>query len=372
MNRSMVYRFSWKALLCSWFVLSLGNPRVFAQNSVAMSLYENGDTKQWAIDLAKLDPGASLYMIVSDSSDPDQWQELGDKSLIGLFDYAMPRFTLDYDSFDCLERTLLADSDSTQDHVRGSGEILGIPGSPLKREFAARGQSTDLSIRYLSGPDLQAFSAWLREDQFVVEIRLKEDAIRGKRVLLFDQEKSSVPYCFRRINSTMHPLSVHLFSMDEKGRILAQNGKKQPGRVMLPPEVMRQRRIFQDTLMRYWETTPEPVLVYSWDIGWEGGDKCAPCVAPPPDFSLLQSLGMDSMPEHLYVNYSIFSPASPRELVHVPFEAFQWLFEMHEPARGFLNCKEADLYRDMVLKRKEQELKNLRDLLGDKGTQFIF
>ncbi|MHB1277944.1 MAG: hypothetical protein ACYC1Q_06065 [Bacteroidia bacterium] len=372
MNKRMVYRFSWKALLCSLFVLSSGNSRVFAQNSVFMSLYESGDTKQWALDLAKLEPGASLYLILSDSSNLDQWQEFGGKSLVGLFDYAMPRFTLEYDSFDCLERTLLADSDSTQDHVRGSGEILGIPGSPLKRELTARGQTTDLSICYLAGQELQAFSAWLREGQFVIEIRLNEDAIKGKRVLLFDQEGSFVPNCFYRINKTILPLSVHLFSMDEKERILAQNWKKQPGKIMLPPEVMRQRRVFQDTLMRYWEDTPEPVLVYCWDIGLEGGDKCAPCVAPPPDFSLLQSLGMDSMPEHLYVNYSIFSPASPRELVHIPYEAFQWVFEMHEPAKGFLNCDEAVLYREMVRKRQELELKNLRDLLGDKAILFIF
>lgn len=337
-----------------------------------MGLYENGDSKQWTLDLATLAPGESVYLIVSDFSGLDQWQELLGKSLGGLFDYAMPRFTLEYDSFDCLERTLMTDSDSTQDHARGSGEILGIPGSPLKREVAARGQSTELSIRYLAGQELQAFSAWLQTGQFVIEIRLNEDAIKGKRVLLFDQERSVVPHCFHRKNGTLVPLSVHLFSMDEKGRLLAQDWKKEPGTILLPPEVMRQRRPFQDTLIRHWQEAPESVLVYSWDIGLKGGDKCAPCVAPPPDFSLLQSMGMDSMPEHLYVSFVIFSPAAPRNLSRVSFEAFQWVFEMHEPAKGFLNCDEAVLYREMLRKRKEQELRNLRNLLGDKATTFKF
>lgn len=353
------------------FVLFLGNSRVFAQHSVYMSMYQGGDSKQWALDLSKLGPGESIYLILSDSSDLSSWQELNGKTLIGLFDYAMPRFSLEYDSFDCLERTLMTDADSTQEHVRGSGEIFGIPGSPVKRPPAARGQSDNSTIRYLVGKEIRAFSTWLKPDQYVIEVRLNDDANKEKRVLLFNHTGSFVPYCFYQKAEVFIPLSVHLFSMDERGRIIQDAWNKQPGTVVLPPDIMRQRRTFQDTLIGYWQEASTAVLVYSWDIGLEAGDKCAPCVAPPPDFSLLQSLGMDSMPEHLYVNYVLFSPGSPRELVHVPFEAFQWVFEMHEPAKGFLNCEEAVLYREMVRKRKEHEVRNLRDLLGEKAIIFM-
>lgn len=367
----MVYRFSWKVLMGILFVLSLGNSRVFAQRSVNMGLFQGDQSKQWSLDLGKLEPGASIYLVMSDSSDLSDLQELHGKTLTGLFDYALPRFTLEYDSFDCLDRTLLTDSDSGQDHVRGSGEIMGIPGSPVKRPPAVRGQVNTITIRYLRGQEIEGLAAWLKPSQFVVEIRLNEDAKKEKRVLLFRQEAAFVPHCFVRDTFGFVPLSVHLFTMDKKGRILAENRNKKEGTIVLPPEVMRQRRAFQDTLIGFWQEASEAVLVYSWDIGLTGGDKCAPCIAPPPDFSLLQSLGLDSMPEHLYVNYLIFSPESPRDLVQVPFETFQWVFEMHEPAKGFLNCKEAEFYREMVSKREEDAMQNLHELLGEKAKPFI-
>lgn len=367
----MVYRFSWKALLWFLCMFSFGNSRALAQNSVYMSLYQQEGMKQWGLDLAKLNPGESIYLLVSDTSELDSWQELNGKTLGALFDYAMPRFTLDYDSFDCLERTLIIAVDSTQDLVRGPGEILGIPGSPVKRPAVVRGQTNDLTIRYLSGQELFAFSEWIRGGQFVIEVRLNDEVKKEKRVLLFTHDDLSVPQCFYRTSGAIIPLSVHLFSMDREERILPATWNKERGTVLLPPEVMQQRRIFQDTLIQYWQEGSKSVLIYSWDIGFLGGDKCSPCVAPPPEVNLLQSLGMDSMPEHVYVSYVIFPAKSPRELVSIPFEAFQWVFEMHVPARGFLNCEEAVLYRAMVQKRQVYERENLYGLLGDKATVFI-
>lgn len=373
MNRPMTYGFGWKALRCFLLGLTLFFNLVYGQKSVYMSLYQSKGINQWTIDLSSLEPGDKRYLIVNDTSNLAFWQEFSDKTILGFFDYAMPRFTTEYDSFDCMERTLIAKNDSVDNEARGGGEIMGIPGTQMQRVPSARGQSSDILLRVLKPNENSVFQTWLESGQWVVEIRLDEQALKKKRILVFEQATSTVPYCIERTEMAAAVLPVHLFTISGEERILPKKWENPQESIslVLPPEVMTKRRHFQDMVLETWSKAKEPVLLYSWDIGLIGGDKCSPCVAPPPDFSLFETMGMDSVPEHMYVNYMIFSPTSARGLSACPFEKFQWIFAFHVPAKGFLDCEEADLYRQELKERQEEEHENLVNLLGDSSKTFV-
>jgi len=333
-----------------------------------LTVFQKGEYYEWSIDLSDIQEGKSLYIILPEFAQIDGWKELSNQHLAPLFEYAMPRFEYRYDTFDCWTRELIVPKGEEAGAVRGAGQIFGLAGQAKEVEKGSRGQEDAWALSWLEEKERAAFQGGQFISEQIIKIELKQGLKADKRVLRFRSNESFIPMVFLDTNGQLVAEVMHLFSMDEKAMLVPEELDGELLKVnpyILPPRVNKQRRSFQDSVIEFWESRSKPTLLYSWDIGTAGGDKCAPCIAPPPQVILLQELGVETNSEHLFVAYSIVPPQSERMLLDRRFEKFQYVFQMNEPAKGYLQCAEAKIYFKEVEARKKVEEANLDALFKE-------
>lgn len=333
-----------------------------------ITVFQQGDFYEWSIDLSDIAPGESVYLVLPEFAQVDGWSELSNKHLAPLFEYAMPRFELRYDTFDCWIRELILPKGGDEGPARGAGQIFGLPGQAKEVEKGTRGQEDAWILAWLEEKQRAGFEGGQFISDQIIQIELAEGLQADKRVLRFRSNQATVPLVYVSRGGQVQAEVVHLFTMAKEGMLLPQEINSELPQVnpyLLPPRVNQNRRVFQDSIIEFWERKTTPTLLYSWDIGTAGGDKCAPCIAPPPQALFLQELGVEANDDHLYIAYSIIPPQSERIVVSRAFETFQYVFQMNEPSKGYLQCQEAKIYLQEVEARKKVEEANLDALFDE-------
>jgi len=339
-----------------------------------MVLFQDSLSMHWSIDLSDIGAIEEVYLIFDANETIGMWKELPNTKLSSLFEYAMPRFEVRYDTFDCLQRSLLLKDDSIGEPTQIVGGVLGIPGVSIPKSANARGFKSEWNIVWLDDVDTRAFDSGKYADKKIVRLSLAENLKPGHRVVTFEGTSSQIPQIVHGYNKELQEEGIALFTLSFEKLLVPDNFKNidlGSTTVVLAPQLMKNRKSFQDSLFLHWEKSAANGMVYSWDIGTEGGDKCVPCSGPPPSSSLLKSLGVSEIPSHLYVSSLLFPIGTTRKLTSRSYISFQWIFEMNEPAKGFLDCAKAKEYAIEVAKRKRLEEENLSLLFQEDAAGFL-
>lgn len=363
MNAGMRYKdIRLKCFLVMLCVVSFGRSNAAG---IKLSVHPKADFFEWSIDLSDIQPGQYIFLVFPEDMQVDAWSERNELTIAPLFEYAMPRFELRYDTFDCWIRELMVPKD-TAAAIPGEGRILGLSGQEKPTPKQVRGEQDFWMITLLEESEKAGFVGGIFESEMVYRLDLSKDAVKEKRIMRFRSNQGIVPLVYTRNKEEWKPEPIHLFSFFKQDLVLAEDLDFRPvlNPYILPPRLNAQRRAFQDSLIRHWENLTKPTLVYAWNIGTEGGDKCAPCVAPPPAASLLEALGAEAGIPNLYVSYTILPAMADRELGHEDFAYYQYVFQMNEPSKGYLQCPEAAEYQKQVKERQRIEEANLEALFG--------
>lgn len=364
MNAGMIHRAI--RALCLMLILCVVPFSHSMASGIKLSVHPKADFFEWSIDLSHIQAGQSVILVFPGDMLVDAWSERNDLTLAPLFEYAMPRFELSYDTFDCWVRELIMPKD-TSVGISGEGRILGLSGQQKPAPNLARGEEDNWIISLLEEFEKAHFEAGIFKGEVVYRLELSAEAHKEKRIVRFRSDKVEVPLVYIKSTDKWLVQPIHLFTFFEEDLLLAEelaDFRPMINPVLLPPYVNEQRQLFQDSLMHHWENLNKPTLVYTWNIGSEGGDKCAPCSAPPPQTALLEAIGIEAGSPNLYVSYTILPVMADRELTHEDFEHHQYVFEMNEPSKGYLQCPEAAEYHRQVKERQRIEEANLRALFG--------
>ncbi|MBI1222237.1 MAG: hypothetical protein GC180_06490 [Bacteroidetes bacterium] len=339
---------------------------LLSQSPVNVTLVRTNDSSFWTLDLSKL-PQATSYIIGFDSMDiPDHLNEIADQDPGVLNEYIVPRFVEEFDSFDCLNRQLINHFDSLASSGKSEGKIVGLPGRVHQANPPARGM--DSQIRWEWVNEGLNFMDQVNHSERMKYLRVSWDHeyVPTKRLISWFTKGAILPVIWSAQGDSIFAREVMLFSFSPE-YMLGMDEMKYPGleSYQLPEAVLAKKNEFLHLFMSKGKDRGA-LLLYSWDIGKEGGNKCGPCSGAPPSADFLGSIGLRELGSHLYFT-AILIKADKRERRMIPmqYRMQQWLFIIHHPAKGFLNCPEVKEYRQMLLKRSQEEEDNLFKMLGD-------
>ncbi len=375
MHRGMSLTFRVCAGLLTVLLQFLASVTLVEARQLPFLRVQNEERITWSLDLSHWSPQESLFLYFPDSQAVNEVEALMDKSFLQFFDYAMPRFEVRYDSFDCLERVLIS-KDGQTDPNRGGGGLLGIPGSPIEQEAPSRGQVSDLFWEWI--PAQNGPPCWKDREGMVLRVRVLPHYEFDKRILKLGLRGEATPeFWIDSGKYTGYSPPVLWMSLGLNGSWMpeATHVTDNAGEMYFPASLSGRQPELRADLLDSWffpeqgQGTPE--LIYSWDIGTEGGDKCNPCTGLPPDYGLVRLLGMDrDIPEHLYFTVvAVPASVSLRSEMH-KFQKFQWNIIMQKPATGFLDCKAALAYKRSLAERKKREERNAAQCLGRKYLKY--
>lgn len=327
-----------------------------AQSRLYAGLIENNGQWHWSIDLTDLGDNDVVLIQLKDSSSFTRWEELAETRLTSLFEYAAPRFQERTDTFDCYTRHLLSLDNEHQDTA--GGKNLGIPGRRKPGKAPARGQG-----------DLLISGSW-KNEKYIMSVALSEIPATTSRVLCFTGPAGEYPV-FKRVNNmdTLSP-ALHLFTVNDHLQF-AIPGEVTHSGMDLPLEINDNRRSFLDTWKGVLERNSSPGLMYAWDLGSDGGNKCEPCPAEPPSVTLLIRLGAGELSAHRYFTYHLIPGNATWHLEEKTGAGHQVLFTFRLPSKGFLDCPEGQNYLLKLDDKRRQEEENLKILIGSEAAYFL-
>lgn len=343
--------------------------QVLAQNRIGLAMVQDGGKWRWTLDLDGLNDTNAL-LVVFDSSDAGKvWQEKEGVGLGALAEFITPRFIQEFDTFDCLQRSLLEKPDSTLVQNQ-EDKILGLSGEMVMLPPRARGASQHVRVYTLSHV-LGVTDDVLLENETGILLTLEQEAGDGKRSMQWITKGNAIPKVYVRNGDEYSALTIDLYVFSAE-TAMGISGMKMPERPSwnIPSGAWKQKMKLLEALESSWTSPGQAVLMYSWNLGTGAGNKCEPCTGPPPTAELMKSIGLIKVPETLYFSALRISPGMDAELEPVLFKQSQWVFKSQEAAKGFLNCPEANKYREALKQRQEEESQNLRLLLGNQSSAF--
>jgi hypothetical protein len=223
---------------------------------------------------------------------------------------------------------------------------------------------------------------------FVVKVNVdlqQESQLLRPIQITYESPKFMLPIRLGMANSRGNQdLLVYAFS--RKGRIECTNyrtinaptGKK-------IPEFVKDNfgKFYVDVFRKSWlyHGKNAVFLEYAWDVTPQNtGMKCDPCVAPPPYYNDMQQAGVSWQQQanrggydpsqrvfftRLHVRYGRSYFAQDLQFQETPnTENFQARYIITHPARSTFSCPEAQTYLQSLVKRRQEELTQLRQLAG--------
>ncbi|MDX5321686.1 MAG: hypothetical protein LPK45_11165 [Bacteroidota bacterium] len=343
--------------------------QLVAQKTVRLNVVKVGEEYVWSLDVSDIKRGEKWFVSFSDDSLVTEVKEIVDHNLVGLQEYSIPRFRMEYDTFDCLQRTLLERNDSFTDNNQLTGRILEMGGLDMPPIAPVRGELSVLHYGLLSvsdmGTDLPIRKVLNSETKGV--LWLEQDGEMPEKGLLLQWRTKSkeIPSIILHTKQGYESAGIFLFAFSSHDYLLTQDLAQLPGTMELPHDELANRPAFQDKLMKHWLGNDSAQLIYSWDLGTEAGNKCDPCTGAPPDYRFLEVSGLKALDTHLFFTALVIPSGKLLSLQETSLEKKQWVFVSHVEAKGFLMCEEAQRYRQWVAQRKEQALLNLKSLLAE-------
>lgn len=225
---------------------------------------------------------------------------------------------------------------------------------------------------------------------FVAKVNLQEQAKTGLQTLrplqiAFESPKFMLPIRLGTVNSKgMQELFV--FTLTRKGRVETSNYRtvKIPSNIEVPLYVQDEFSAFYtDMFKTAWEREQGKAvfLEYAWDMNW-----CDPCAADPLSEAQLKDLGvfwLNDSPQKPQANQRIMPIPAPRDVfvsrLHLRYNGelfpedlmlhetkdrtnFQGRYVTRHPWTGGAQCAQAELYRQGLPQRFEQEAQALANI----------
>jgi hypothetical protein len=341
---------------------------------------------------------------------------VGDKKVIDHLDaYTSPRLVEYYDGSPCvlalMERRMARDAalPAAQSSL-GRAEALGVT---VQAQYTVG----EYDIVILSAKQGEGLETWLKENGyrlprgasevlgsyikqkmhfFVAKVNLKEQSRLGFNYLrpiqvAYESPKFMLPLRLGTLNADGYQ-ELFIYALTQKGRVEPTNYRsiKLPTGMDLPIYIKTRFKDFYRDMFDQQVKGADMRAVfteYAWDMNW-----CDPCAAEPMSFDDLRNLGVfwlaDAGPQ--FVPGPGRRPVPPpmsgaRDVfvtrMHVRYDAqhfpedlilqetadrnnFQARYVLRHPWKGDRECPATEEYRREVLRRQENEARQLADLTG--------
>jgi hypothetical protein len=321
---------------------------------------------------------------------------VSEKKLIDHLDaFTAPRLVEYFDEDPCAPKVLyeralpMAASADTAGRARANSLGVTIEATYTVGEY---------DIVILSAKESQGLTTWLTENGyklppgasrvlesyikqnlrfFVARVNLEEQSKLGFTYLrplqiAYESPKFMLPIRLGTVNAD-GPQDLLVYALTRKGRIETTNYRtvRLPTGMDLPVYVKNEfpdfyKAMFAEQVRR--ENMKSVFLEYAWDMGW-----CDPCAADPLTQEELRELGVfwlqgnmqDVFVTRLHVRYD--GEHFPEDLVFqetADRENFQGRYVLRHPYKGPAQCEAADVYRNELRARQDQEAQTLATLTG--------
>lgn len=338
-----------------------------------------------------------------------------------LDDYSAPRLAAYYDTNPCMpvimedfSSMLLETTSSMVDSKKAirASKKLGV-------KIEAQYDVEEYTILILSAKESNGLKIWLNTNGykipekaeqvlepyiksnmkfFVVKVNLEK--VPGYRLgesielrpiqISFTSHKFMLPLRLGMANSNgEQDMLVYAFSPAGRIETINYQTRKIPGNKEIPLFIQHHFDAFYSSLFEKehrLQFKNSVFLEYAWDVTPNFGIKCDPCVGDPPMTNELLLAGVNWLQgrnnpnqssqgvffTRLHVRYAL--DYFPQDLLFQETsnrENFQARYVIHHPATGDLSCAEGQQYLSDLRSRKRNELINLTQLTGWKGSQFF-
>ena len=340
---------------------------------------------------------------------------VGDKKVIDHLDaYTSPRLVEYHDGSPCqvalMERMMARDAAvPASKSSLARGEALGVT---IQAQYTVG----EYDIVILSAKQGEGLQTWLKENGyrlpkgasevlgsyikqkmhfFVAKVNLKEQSKLGFNYLrpiqvAYESPKFMLPLRLGTLNADGYQ-ELFIYALTQKGRVEATNYRsiKLPTGMDLPIYIKTRFKDFYRDMFDQQVKSADMRAVfteYAWDMNW-----CDPCAAEPLSVEELRSIGVFwlSDSEAAFVPGSGRRPMPPSggardafvTRMHVRYDAqhfpedlilqetadrnnFQARYVLRHPWTGDRECPATENYRREVLRRQENEARQLADLTG--------
>lgn len=332
------------------------------------------------------------------------FEKLDNYSAPRLAEYYDENPCYDYDMFYESAEEMVMDAPTMAGGDMGGAEDLGVT-------IEAKYTVGEYDILILSAKESSGLKTWLDQNDykipqgaeevldpyiksdmkfFVAKVNVKEQQKSGYTLLRpiqisFESDKFMLPIRLGMANANGDQ-DMLVYAFTKNGRVETTNYRtvKLPTDLNIPLFVQEDFGLFYKDLFANAYRRNEGKVVfleYAWNLSANNMVKCDPCVSPPPVLADMQEAGVDwlDIPQNtfssqyqgevfftrLHVRYNRENFPQDLTFQETPNkERYQGRYVIHHPATGDLNCDAAENYLLSLVKRKDEELHNLADLVG--------
>jgi hypothetical protein len=332
-----------------------------------------------------------------------------------LDNYSAPRLVEYFDENPC-QRPMSTESESIVLSSAPAGDAVRSRRPPMPKpevKILERYTVGEYDILILSAEESQGLKTWLDANGyrmppdaaevlepylksgmkfFVAKVNLEAYENQGFKELrpiqmTFRSDKFMLPIRLGMANASGDQ-DLLVYTLSDQGRVEASNYRtlEIPSDRQVPLFVKaRFGEFYRDLFGKTWKEKGEDAVwvEYAWDISSSNYSHCDPCTGTPPAYADLREAGAFWLKPSRPNGYSISDyegsvfftrlhvryrrSTFPQDLV---FQAtpnrrqFQGRYVLTHPAQGDLSCEEGKSYQKALFSRRQQELRNLRELAG--------
>jgi hypothetical protein len=388
------------------FYVAKADTKIFNKASQVVLAREEDKTVITMVNDFKGDPKEFAIVIPVPTLIEKGQIHIGDKKVIDHLDaYTSPRLVEYYDGSPCHVRPMREHffdglAGAARKSSRPESKALGVT---VQAEYTVG----EYDIVILSAKQGRGLETWLKENGyripagatdvlasyikqkmhfFVARVNLDEHSKLGYNYLrpiqvAYESPKFTLPLRLGTVNAD-GPQELFIYTLTRKGRVEPTNYRtvRLPTGANLPVYVKNHfkdfyRSMFDRAVNK--EDMRAVFLEYAWDMNW-----CDPCAADPLSVKELQSLGVfwldgslrkrgpksgarDVFVTRMHVRYD--AAHFPEDLVFQETpdrNNFQARYVLHHPWDGNGACSAVEQYRRDLLRRNEQEARQLAALTG--------
>jgi len=332
---------------------------------------------------------------------------IGDKKVMDHLEaYTSPRLVEYFDGSPC--QLVLTERRMSRDAALPAAQSSLQRAEALGITVQAQYTVGEYDIVILSAKQSQGLETWLKENGyrlpkgassvlgsyitqkmhfFVAKVNVKEQSKLGFSYLrpiqvAYESPKFMLPLRLGTLNAD-GAQELFIYALTQKGRVEPTNYRsiKLPSGMDLPVYIKNHfQKFYRDMFDQQVKKVDMRAVFteYAWDMNW-----CDPCAAEPLSFEELRSLGVfwlaDARPEfapnqsgardvfvtRMHMRYD--AQRFPEDLVFqetADRNNFQARYVLRHPWRGDRECPANEEYRRALLRRQENEARQLADLTG--------
>jgi hypothetical protein len=389
------------------FYVAKADTKIFNKASQVVLVRQEDKTVITMINDFKGDPREFAVVIPVPTLIEKGQIHIGDKKIVDHLDtYTSPRLVEYYDGGPCQlhmirEQLSKGAATSSLDAKRSRADALGVT---IQAQYTVG----EYDIVVLSAREGQGLETWLQQNGyrlpkgasevlgsyikqkmhfFVAKVNLQQQSKLGYSSLrpiqvAYESPQFMLPLRLGTLNADGYQ-ELFIYALTKKGRVEPINYRsvKLPTGMDLPVYVKeRFKDFYRDMFDRQVKKEDMRAVFteYAWDMNW-----CDPCAAEPLSFEELRSLGVFWLNEPASTGQPAISGARNAFVtrMHVRYDGqhfpedlvlqetadrnnFQARYVLRHPWKGDGECAATDEYRRELLRRNEQEARQLAQLTG--------